>query len=182
MNTAEKLAALLAVHTDVPETRHPNLTAAIELGADDATLTARVKTALIDSPEVKAHEVDVETFRGVVQLNGFVDSSSARSAATRVAGSVDGVREVRNNLAVNTQSGTVGEVVDDSVLTAKVKTSLIADTRTKAGQINVETKGGIVQLSGFVDSAAEKAEAGEIAGSIAGVRGVRNELDVKGSP
>jgi hyperosmotically inducible protein len=44
-----------------------------------------------------------------------------------------------------------GEVVDDSVLTAKVKSALIADPVTKARQINVETYRGVVQLGGFVD-------------------------------
>lgn len=150
--------------------------------ADDAAVTAKVKMALIESKQVKAHQVDVETFRGVVQLNGFVDSTDAKTAATSLARSVNGVREVRNNLAVSTESNTAGEAVDDSVVTAKVKSALITDPATKAHQINVETDKGVVQLAGFVDTAAEKSHATEVARSVAGVRDVRNELDVKSSP
>lgn len=149
---------------------------------DDSAVTAKVKTALIESKQVKAHQVDVETFRGVVQLNGFVDSADAKTAATNLARSVNGVREVRNNLAVSADSNTTGEAVDDSVVTAKVKSALITDPTTKAHQINVETDKGIVQLAGFVDTAAEKSRATAVARSIDGVRDVRNELDVKLSP
>jgi hyperosmotically inducible protein len=149
---------------------------------DDVTLTAKVKTSLVESPEVKARQVDVETFRGVVQLNGFVDSEEAKSAATRVAGSVEGVQEVRNNLVVYDSQTTTGYEVNDSVVTGKVKAALIADPLTKARQINVETRKGVVQLSGFVDSAEEKSKAAELARSVSGVRDVQNELDIKQAP
>lgn len=150
--------------------------------ADDATVTAKVKTALVESPEVKANQVDVETFRGVVQLNGFVDSTSARSAATRVTSEVSGVKEVHNNLEVTDTSSMAGEAVDDSILTAKVKTALISEPQTKAHQINVTTEAGVVQLAGFVDSATEKNKATEVARTVAGVRDVRNELEIKTGP
>jgi hyperosmotically inducible periplasmic protein len=65
---------------------------------DDTALTARVKTALAEDPVAKAHQIDVEVNRGVVQLNGFVDSSEQRSKATVVARGIDGVREVRNQI------------------------------------------------------------------------------------
>jgi len=146
---------------------------------DDSTLTAKVKTALAQNDEVKARQIDVESYRGVVQLNGFVETAEARSAATRVASSVDGVREVRNNLSVGEGDETVGEVVDDGIVTTKVKAALISEPVTKAGQINVATNQGVVQLSGFVDSAEEKAKAAEVARSVSGVRKVDNELDIK---
>jgi hyperosmotically inducible protein len=149
---------------------------------DDAAVTAKVKAALTDNEEVKARQVDVESYRGVVQLNGFVESADAKSAATRVASNVEGVREVRNNLSVREPERTAGEVVDDGMVTAKVKAALIADPVTKAGQINVDTNGGIVQLSGFVDSSAEKSKATEVARTVEGVRDVQNQLDIKPSP
>jgi hyperosmotically inducible protein len=148
---------------------------------DDVALTAQVKMALADSPQVKARKVDIETFRGVVQLNGFVSSANAKTQATRLAQGVTGVREVRNNLIVSAESDTVGEVVDDGIMTAKVKAALISDSTTKAHEINVTAERGVVHLGGFVDSAAQKARATEVAQSIDGVRSVRNELDVKTS-
>lgn len=74
-----------------------------------------------------------------------------------------------------------GEVVDDGVITAKVKTALIEDPITKARQINVDTYRGIVQLNGFVDTSAEKNRAVVVAKKVAGVKDVRNNLEVKQS-
>lgn len=146
---------------------------------DDTVTTGRVKAALIADPVTKAHQIDVEVFRGVVQLNGFVDSTANRDRATTVARNVSGVTEVRNNLRLQTSARTAGEVVDDTGITAQVKTALAGDTRTKAHQINVETREGVVQLSGFVNNAAAKAAASEIAARVERVKRVDNQLDVK---
>ena len=54
--------------------------------------------ALVADPTTKAHQISVETFQGVVQLSGFVDTSEARSRATQVAKGVDGVKTVKNEL------------------------------------------------------------------------------------
>lgn len=146
---------------------------------DDTVTTGRVKAALIADPVTKAHQIDVEVFRGVVQLNGFVDSTVNRDRATTVARGVNGVHEVRNNLRVQASDRTAGEAVDDTAITARVKAALAADERTKAHQINIETRAGVVQLSGFVDNAAVKAAAGDIAGRVQNVSRVDNQLDIK---
>jgi osmotically-inducible protein OsmY len=65
---------------------------------DDSVITGKVKAALVADPTTKAHEISVETFKGVVQLSGFVDSSEARSRATQVAQQVEGVKNVKNEL------------------------------------------------------------------------------------
>ncbi len=150
---------------------------------DDTVVTARVKAELVDNEQTKARQIEVQTYRGVVQLNGFVDTAAEKSAATRVARSVEGVKEVRNNLEVKQQTGTsertAGTTVDDATLTAKVKTALVENPGTAARRINVTTYNGVVQLSGFVNSRDEKQEAEQVAQSVSGVRQVRNELEVK---
>src|SRR5476651_1242773 len=146
---------------------------------DDTVVTAKVKAALIDDPATKARQIEVNTFRGTVQLSGFVDSAEEQAAATRVAHSVNGVQNVRNNLAVGHTDRSAGEVVDDGVITTKVKAALVAEPATKARNITVVTREGIVQLSGFVDSAAEKATASEVAQGVRGVKEVRNDLQIK---
>jgi hyperosmotically inducible protein len=146
---------------------------------DDSVTTGRVKAALIADPVTKAHQIDVETFKGTVQLNGFVDTAASKERATEVAKSTRGVHAVHNNLTVKTGDRDTEQVVDDSVITAKVKAALAGDPRTKAHQVNVETHEGAVQLSGFVDSAEAKSTAGELARSVAQVRSVDNQLDVK---
>ena len=76
------------------------------------------------------------------------------------------------------QSGT-GEYVDDSVITTKVKSLLAADDFLKSFQISVETYQGTVQLSGFVNSQKAVDKAGEIVGSVQGVKSIKNNLIVK---
>lgn len=146
---------------------------------DDSVTTGRVKAALIADPTTKAHQIDVETFKGTVQLNGFVDSAASKERASEVAKGTKGVTAVRNNLTVKTEPRSAGGTVDDSAITAKVKAALAGDSRTKAHQVNVETRDGNVQLSGFVDSSEAKSTAEELARSVDNVKSVDNELDVK---
>ncbi|HYJ41559.1 MAG TPA: BON domain-containing protein [Steroidobacteraceae bacterium] len=146
---------------------------------DDSVTTASVKSALIADPVTKAHQIDVEVFKGTVQLNGFVDTAASKSRATEVAKSTKGVTAVRNNLTVKTTERGGEAVVDDGVITTKVKSALAGDPRTKAHQINVETREGAVQLSGFVDTSEAKSTAEELARAVDNVKSVDNELDVK---
>jgi hyperosmotically inducible periplasmic protein len=146
---------------------------------DDSVTTGRVKAALIADPVTKAHQIDVETFKGTVQLNGFVDSAASKDRASQVAKNTKGVTSVHNNLTVKTTGRTGEEVVDDGAITAKVKAALAGDPRTKAHQVNVETREGKVQLSGFVDSSEAKSTAEELARAVDNVKSVDNELDVK---
>ena len=146
---------------------------------DDSVTTGRVKAALIADPTTKAHQIDVETFKGTVQLNGFVDTAASKARASEVAKGTKGVTAVRNNLTVKTDPRSAGGTVDDSAITAKVKAALAGDSRTKAHQVNVETRDGAVQLSGFVDSSEAKSTAEELARAVDNVKSVDNELDVK---
>jgi len=72
-----------------------------------------------------------------------------------------------------------GEYVDDSVLTSKVKAAIFDEATLKSMQINVKTFKGVVQLSGFVDSAQHVATAGNVATRVSGVKQVRNDLVAK---
>jgi hyperosmotically inducible protein len=146
---------------------------------DDAFVLTSVKSALAADEMTEAHEINVEVNRGVVQLNGFVDSAAEKSRATVVAADVKGVREVQNNLNINPGARSAGMAVDDALLTAKVKAALIQSPDTKAHQITVNTERGVVQLSGFVDSATAKAAATTVAMSVTGVKDVDNELVIK---
>ena len=76
------------------------------------------------------------------------------------------------------QEGT-GDYIDDSVITTKVKSLLAADDFLKSFQISVESRKGIVQLSGFVDSQKAVNKAGQITRGVEGVNSVRNNLVVK---
>jgi hyperosmotically inducible protein len=67
---------------------------------DDATVTAKVKAALLGDSMVKSFEIGVQTVKGVVQLSGFVDNADQKMAAMKDARGVAGVQDVRNDLIV----------------------------------------------------------------------------------
>jgi osmotically-inducible protein OsmY len=67
---------------------------------DDAYLTTKVKAAIVKEPNLKATEINVETFKGTVQLSGFVNSKEAIERAGTVASNVEGVKAVKNDLHV----------------------------------------------------------------------------------
>lgn len=67
---------------------------------DDAAITTKVKTAFVRDDSVKALDVKVDTFKGVVQLSGFVDTAAQKERAASIAGAIPGVLEVKNNIAI----------------------------------------------------------------------------------
>jgi osmotically-inducible protein OsmY len=81
-------------------------------------------------------------------------------------------------VSTSTQEGT-GEYLDDSVITAKVKTSIFNESSLKSSEINVETFKGVVQLSGFVNSQSDINRAVEVASTVGGVKSVRNDMRIK---
>lgn len=67
---------------------------------DDTVLTSRVKAVLLNDPQVGGLSVNVETFKGTVQLSGFVKSVRERNRAVQLARGVKGVRQVRNDILI----------------------------------------------------------------------------------
>jgi osmotically-inducible protein OsmY len=67
---------------------------------DDGVVTAKVKAALIEDPVTKAHQINVETFKGQVQLSGFVETDEARTRALQLARDVEGVKQVKDAMQV----------------------------------------------------------------------------------
>jgi osmotically-inducible protein OsmY len=81
--------------------------------------------------------------------------------------------------AATQKQESTGQYVDDSVITTKVKAAIFNDSTLKTLQINVKTYKGVVQLSGFVDTAKSVTKAGKVAERVEGVKEVKNDLVVK---
>jgi osmotically-inducible protein OsmY len=81
--------------------------------------------------------------------------------------------------ASTSKQESTGELLDDSVITSKVKTAIFSEPSLKVLQINVETTKNVVQLSGTVSTRAEMDKAVEVSRSVGGVRSVRNDLLLK---
>lgn len=65
---------------------------------DDTVITTKVKAAILDEPTLKVFQINVETFKGVVQLSGFVSTQAAVNKASDVARVVKGVKSVKNDI------------------------------------------------------------------------------------
>ena len=67
---------------------------------DDTMITTKVKTAILNEPTLKVAEINVETFKGVVQVSGFVSSQAAVTKAVEVTRGVGGVKSVKNDMRI----------------------------------------------------------------------------------
>ncbi len=145
---------------------------------DDGTIATSVKGSLLAEKGVPSNDVNVEVYKGVVLLSGFVKTQAEKDAAGKVAKNVKDVASVRNQIAVHPATS-MGTKMDDTMLVSKVKAALVDASDVKSGQINVEARGGIVQLGGFVTGDKMKARAIEVAKGVKGVTRVDDALFVK---
>lgn len=151
----------------------------------DVGVTGLVKTKLAADGKVSASEITVETTNGVVTLTGNVDSQEAKDQAILLAKATSGVREVKDMISVKsgTSTGdapdpdrTAGTRLDDAGITMRVKARLLDDPVVKGLQIDVDTRDGVVFLTGTVPSDAERAQAIQLAKATEGVKGVEANL------
>lgn len=153
---------------------------------DDATITAAVKSKLLWGKNTSGLAIDVETKSGKVVLKGSTDSAAAKELAARLALNTQGVVSVDNQLAVKdakpstaatakSSSHETGNEISDSWITTKVKSTYLYSSNVDGAGISVNTKDGIVTLSGKVDSDAERALAIEFAQNVRGVKSVQSK-------
>ena len=109
---------------------------------DDKTVTAKVKAALTRDHIVKAHQVNVTTFQGTVQLSGFVDSQEQKDRATEVVRNIEGVNALHNDLVVPTgrssgENRIKGEANDNEI---KGEAEIKAEDGKIKGEVDVDKK------------------------------------------
>lgn len=149
---------------------------------DDAGITATVKSKLLWNTNTEGLDISVKTEEGAVTLSGNAKTPAAKELAGRLAANTEGVREVFNHLSISKADSTATEAqnaaddasaaISDAWITSKVKSSFVYTRNLDAFAISVETKEGVVKLSGTVLSSAAKSLAVETARDIRGVRGV----------
>jgi len=150
---------------------------------DDATITAAVKSKLLWSKYADGRSINVNTEYGKVTLKGTADSDLAKELADRLATNTEGVIDVDNQLKIEKAKSsekdkakksedTVGQMLSDSWITTKVKSTFMYSSNVNGSQISVSTEKGVVSLSGKLSNGAEKALAIEIAQNVRGVKSV----------
>src|SRR5262245_59714953 len=153
----------------------------------DPVITGKVKATMAVDSTVKAAQIEVTTKDGVVTLSGNINSQEEKDRAMEIARTTKGVKSVVDMRAVRTsaESGDapeperiVGEHVDDAVISASVKTRLLEDPMVKGSKIDVDTRAGVVFLTGSVHSQEESDRAVEIARGTDHVKDVKANLNV----
>lgn len=146
---------------------------------DDTVITTKVRAALMSDDDVKSLDIKVRTYKGVVMLSGFADNQSQIDRSIAVAKGVEGIKHVDNMLSLKEGKQSIGNKIDDSVVTTRVKSAMLADPVMKSLDVSVTTRKGEVQLSGFVDNAVQFMRAVEIAKGVEGVSSVVNHMSIK---
>ena len=156
----------------------------------DTGITTNVKSKFMADDLVKASQIEVTTHNGVVTLTGNVDSADAKNKAIELARGTKGVTNVVDMISAREASGngdapdpsrSVGEVVTDSGITISVKSRLLDDPQVKGLQIDVDTRDGVVFLTGTVATDGEKQKAIQLAKETKGVRDVQSNLTLQKS-
>ena len=142
----------------------------------DSWLTLQTKMALLADERVSSGDIHVTTQRGVIALRGKVDSEAEQQAAGEIARTIEGARDVSNQLTVVPQDDRKAVDREDRELVRDVKHEIKQDARLKRARIHVRVDAGIVTLTGKAPSLATSVRASETARRVSGVRAVRNEL------
>ena len=157
----------------------------------DTWSKASLMTTYTLNRQLNPFKIDAEVQNGVATLRGTVDSEVERDLAGELAQGVDGIRVVKNELKIDPDAAQMhtgddtrsaersfSRKVDDANLTAKVKSQLLWNSNTSGLAIDVDTRNGVVSLSGNVASEDEAELAEQIARNTRDVLGVENNLKV----
>ena len=151
----------------------------------DVGITTKVRAKMAMDDTVRDSKIEVATENGVVTLTGNIDSAEAKERALSIAKQTTGVVEVRDMIEVRRASGggeapepgrTLGVTIDDADTTVRVKVRLLDDPLVKGLKIDVDTRAGVVFLTGTVDSEKEKEQAIKLARETKGVKDVQANL------
>jgi len=144
----------------------------------DTWLTLQTKLALFADERVSSGDVHVTTQRSVITLRGKVDSEAEQQAAGEIARTVEGARDVSNQLTVVPQAERKAVERQDDRIVKDVKRGIKNDAGLKKARIHVRADEGIVTLTGKSPSLETSVRASETARRVPGVRAVRNELSL----
>jgi osmotically-inducible protein OsmY len=142
----------------------------------DSWLTLKTKLALLADERISSNEVSVKTVKGVITLHGKVASAEEQKAAEEVALTIEGQKQVVNQLTVVPQAERKAVDRQDDQIVTDVEQGLKKDAALKKTDIEVRAEKGIVTLTGKAPSLATSVRASEVARRVSGVRAVRNEL------
>ncbi|MEJ2690943.1 MAG: BON domain-containing protein [Deltaproteobacteria bacterium] len=151
----------------------------------DTWLKAKLLTTYTLNKYLNPFDIHVEVNNGVVTLSGKVDSGVEKDLAVEIAKGTAGVKEVHDELVIQSDAKTppkektdFSQMVKDATITAMVKSRLLWNRNIEALHIDVDTNRGVVVLSGRIESAIKRDLAVQIAKNTSGVKKVVDKLQV----
>lgn len=158
----------------------------------DARQQGAIDTAFALSRHLDPFDIQVSVEDGVARLSGAVENPAERDLASELASSIEGVREVDNQLRIDPDlvptvledqarivtDKTLAQRFDDATLAATVKSKLLWNSNTEGLDVQVRAENGVVSLSGNAGTPAAKELAGELVTNTEGVREVHNHLSI----
>ena len=169
---------------------------AAESAIHDAWLHGKLETALLFNEHLNSFDIDTDVRGGTAYLRGAVESDIDRDLAEEIAKSIKGVHNVENELEIDEMKARAERDEDDyesmerqgfkqdvlnATLTARIKSQLLLNDNTGGMSIDVDSRDGVVTLSGEVDSEREKELATQIAANTEGTLSVNDQLTVETS-
>ena len=148
----------------------------------DAWIAFKIRSLLLVKAHVSASSTTVKVTDGAVTLSGTADNAAQKDLTELYARQVDGVRSVKNEIAVAEnppRAESVAADIDDISITGQMMYALFSHSSTSARKTRVVTENGVVTISGEAGSEAEKALVSELAQSIRGVKSVVNKMTVR---
>ncbi len=146
---------------------------------DDSTIASSVKMHLLDDDVAPGGSINVESYKGTVQLIGFVRSSEEETAAIAAAKGIDGVVKVVDAMVTVPEKRSFGRTIDDQTIQTKVKFDLSEVGAGEAISVVTDVRNGEVLLGGFVNTSAARADLEAIASKVDGVTKVHNFIGVR---
>ena len=148
----------------------------------DMWITSAVKMRLMADERTPALDVNVDTQDGNVTLFGMVPAAQAKAAAEEDARKVSGVKSVANRLEVVPKAQETAVRESDDRVKDRVEQALRAHDELRDDSIDIEVSNGVARLTGTVNTGADRLRASAVARTASGVRAVRDELQVAGTP
>ena len=149
---------------------------------EDATTAASVYMKLLSNKNIDSDDLAVVANNGTITLTGTVATDVQKDLSEMVALDTSGVSRVSNKLAVSNKTPTALDkataAISDTWITTKVRSNLLVSSGTSGSDLNIDTKNGVVTLSGRVRSPAQKELIERIASDVQGVRNIDNKLRV----
>lgn len=146
---------------------------------DDAKLATKIQAELAKANLMSFFQIEVYSEFGVVTLKGRVKDEKEKNLAGQIAGNVEGVKSVKNLLAVDASSFKFKVSESDPGIAAMVKSSILKYAGLSAFNIKVKVSEGVVTLEGRVDMAEQKSLAEKAALKVEGVKKVINNITLE---